>query len=90
MILWSGMSLILKLWDHKVWIHTSVLVSLSQDDEFLAQSARAGSHDTRSMDRNITKISLEDTSGNPNIANNSSVQSKNKKQDLTEHLVLFI
>ncbi|XP_039531756.1 coiled-coil domain-containing protein 83 [Pimephales promelas] len=35
---------------------------ISQDDEFLAQSARAGSHDTRSMDRNITKISLEDTS----------------------------
>ncbi|XDV54317.1 hypothetical protein PO909_022625 [Leuciscus waleckii] len=65
-------------------------VSLSQDDEFLAQSASVGSHDTRSMDRNIMKISLEETSGNPNITNNSSVESKNKKQDLTEHLVLFI
>ncbi|XP_056096261.1 coiled-coil domain-containing protein 83 [Rhinichthys klamathensis goyatoka] len=35
---------------------------VSQDDEFLAQSASVGSHDTRSTDRNITKISLEETS----------------------------
>ncbi|CAM4729902.1 unnamed protein product [Leuciscus chuanchicus] len=35
---------------------------ISQDDEFLAQSASVGSHDTRSMDRNIMKISLEETS----------------------------
>ncbi|XP_077098653.1 coiled-coil domain-containing protein 83 isoform X2 [Siphateles boraxobius] len=35
---------------------------INQDDEFLAQSASVGSHDTRSMDRNIMKISLEETS----------------------------
>ncbi|KAK7120596.1 hypothetical protein R3I94_020553 [Phoxinus phoxinus] len=35
---------------------------ISQDDEFLAQSASVWSHGTRSMDRNIMKISLEETS----------------------------
>ncbi len=64
---------------HKLEEEILDLVSLSPGNEFLAQSASLGSHDTHNMDRNIMKISPEETSGNPNIPNNSSVQSKNKK-----------
>ncbi|XP_052423059.1 coiled-coil domain-containing protein 83 [Carassius gibelio] len=38
------------------------LVSLSPGNEFLEQSASLGSHDTHNMDRNIMKISPEETS----------------------------
>ncbi len=73
---------------HKLEEEILDLVSLSPGNEFLAQSASLGSHDTHNMDRNIMKISPEETSGNSNIPNNSSVQSKNKK-GLTEHMVLY-
>ncbi len=73
---------------HKLEEEILDLVSLSPGNEFLAQSASLGSHDTHNMDRSIMKISPEETSGNSNIPNNSSVQSKNKK-GLTEHMVLY-
>uniref|UniRef100_A0A671S438 Coiled-coil domain-containing protein 83-like n=1 Tax=Sinocyclocheilus anshuiensis TaxID=1608454 RepID=A0A671S438_9TELE len=47
---------------HKLEEEILDLVSLSPGNEFLAQSASLGSHDTHNMDRNIMKISPEETS----------------------------